>query len=159
MHRMLLCLLVLWLIVLAVSFAHFRLLSTRIFAVMLAPFIELVRFSLLLEPSEEEPYVQAESVIEEEQEPAYFAEPIKPPSKNPLMSYLFYKACFVFKNKIMHVLFPYVTPCHPKTIFKNIEWTIVLSIVYNRLAILKSSLRSLSLKAPSKRLNIPFRIF
>ena len=122
-----------WLIVLAVSFAHFRLLSTCIFAVTLAPFIELALFSLLLEPSEEEPYVQAESVIEEEQELAYFAEPGKPPSEIPLMSYYFYQACFVFKNKIMHVLFPYVTPCHPKTIFKNIEWTIVLSIVYNRL--------------------------
>ena len=76
--------LVLWLIILVVSFAHFILLSTRIFAVTLAPFIELVRFSLLLEPSEEEPYVKAESVIEEEQEPVYFAEPGKPPSKTPL---------------------------------------------------------------------------
>ena len=69
---------------LAVGFAHFRLLSTRIFVVTLAPFIELVRFSLLIEPSEEETYVQAESVIEEEQELVYFAEPGKPPSKTPL---------------------------------------------------------------------------
>ena len=76
--------LVLWFVLLAVRFAHFRLLSTRILAVTLAPFIELVCFSLLLEPSEEEPYVQAESVIEEEQEPAYLAEPGKPPSKTPL---------------------------------------------------------------------------
>ena len=76
--------LVFWFVVLAVSFAHFRLLSTRIFAAMLAPFIELAHFSLLLEPSEEEPYVQAESVIEEEPEPAYLAEPGKPPSKTPL---------------------------------------------------------------------------
>ena len=73
-----------WLIVLAVSFAHFRLLSTHIFVVTLAPFIKLVCFSLSLEPSEEETYVQAESVIEEEQEPVYFAEPGKPPSKTPL---------------------------------------------------------------------------
>ena len=77
------------------SFAHFRLLSTRIFAVTLVPFIELVCFSLLLEPSEEEPYVQAESVIEEEQEPTYFAEPGKPPSKNSFMShYLQSMFCF-----------------------------------------------------------------
>ena len=26
----------------------------------------------------------------------------------------------------MHVLFSYVTPYHPKTIFKNVEWTIIL---------------------------------
>ena len=96
---MLLCLLVLWLMILAVSFAHFRLLSTRIFAVTLAPFIELVRFSLLLEPSEEEPYVQAETVIEEEHEPAYFAEPGKPPSKTPLMSYYFTKHDSFSKTK------------------------------------------------------------
>ena len=76
--------LVFWLMILAVSFAHSRLLSTRIFVVTLAPFIELVRSSLLIEPSEEETYVQAESVIEEEQEPVYFAEPGKPPSKTPL---------------------------------------------------------------------------
>ena len=48
------------------------------------PFIELVRSSLLLEPSEEETYVQAETVTEEEQEPVYFAEPGKPPSRIPL---------------------------------------------------------------------------
>ena len=88
-----------WLIVLAVSFAHFRLFSTRIFAVTLAPFIELVLFSLLLEPSEEEPYVQAESVIEEEQEPAYLAEPGKPPSKNSFMSHYFTKHVLFSKIK------------------------------------------------------------
>ena len=81
---MLLCMLVLWFEVIVVSFAPFRLLSTRIFIVMLAPFVELVRSSLFIEPSEEEAYVQAESVIEEEQEPVYFAEPGKPPSKPPL---------------------------------------------------------------------------
>ena len=102
----------------AVSLAHFRLLSTRIFVVTLAPFIELVRFSLLIEPSEEETYVQAESVIEEEQESVYFAEPGKPPSK-PTYVLLFSKACFVFKNKITHVPISSVTPCHPKTIFKK----------------------------------------
>ena len=79
------------------SFAHFRFLSTRIFAATLAPFIELARFSLILEPSEEEPYVQAESVIEEEQEPVYFAESGKPPSKTPLMSYYFTKHVFFQK--------------------------------------------------------------
>ena len=71
----------------------------------------------MLEPSKEELYVQAEPVNDEGQDPAYLAEP---PSKTPYVV-LFYKACFVFKNKIMHVLFSYVTPCHPKTIFKNIE--------------------------------------
>ena len=91
--------LVLWFEVIAVSFAHFRLLSTRIFVVTLAPFVELVHFSLLLEPSEEEPYVQAESVIEEEQEPVYFAEPGKPPSKNSLMSYYFTKHVLFSKIK------------------------------------------------------------
>ena len=70
----------------------------------------------------------ADVVIDEGQDPEYLAEPGKPPSKNSFMSYYFYKACFVFKDKIMHVLFPYVTPCHPKTIFKTIEWTILLSI-------------------------------
>ena len=74
---MLLGMLVFWLMILAVSFAHFRLLSTRIFVVTVAPFIEQVCFSLSLEPSEEETYVEAESVIEEEQEPVYFAEPGK----------------------------------------------------------------------------------
>ena len=63
----------LWVIPFAVSLAHFRLLSTRIFVVTVAPFIEQIRFSLSLEPSEEETYVQAETVIEEEHEPAYFA--------------------------------------------------------------------------------------
>ena len=81
------------------SFAHFRLLSTRIFIATLAPFIELFRFSLILEPSKEEPYVQAESVIEEEQEPAYFAEPGKPPSKNSLLSYYFTKHVLFSKIK------------------------------------------------------------
>ena len=83
----------------AVSFAHFRLLSTRIFVVTLAPFIELVRFLLSLEPSEEETYVQAESVIEEEQEPVYFAEPGKPPSKNSFMSHYFTKHVLFSKIK------------------------------------------------------------
>ena len=55
------------------------------------PFIKVVRSSLLLEPSEEETCVQAEPVTEEEQEPVYFAEPGKPPSKNSLMSYYFPK--------------------------------------------------------------------
>ena len=32
---------------------------------------------------------------------------------------LFFKACFVFKNKIMHVSFSSVTPCHPKNYFKT----------------------------------------
>ena len=81
---MLLCMLVLWFEVIVVSFAPFRLLSTRIFIVTLAPFVELVRSSLFIEPSEEEAYVQAESVIKEEQEPVHFAEPGKPPSKTPL---------------------------------------------------------------------------
>ena len=88
-----------WLMILAVSFAHFRLLSTRIFVVTLAPFIKLVCFSLLIEPSEEETYVQAESVIEEEQEPVYFAEPGKPPPKNSLMSYYFIKHVLFSKIK------------------------------------------------------------
>ena len=53
--------------------------------------------------------------------------------QNPFYVLLFHKAWFVFENKIMHVLFPYVTPCHPKTIFKNIEWPIIIIIVeYNR---------------------------
>ena len=93
------CLLVLWVIPFAVSLAHFRLLSTHIFVVTLAPFIELVYFSLLIEPSEEETYVQAESVIEEEQEPVYFAELGKPPSKNSLMSYYFTKHVLFSKIK------------------------------------------------------------
>ena len=101
--------------------------------------------------------MRVESVNEKEQDQGYFAEPGKPPSKTPLCPIIL-QSMFCFQNKIMHVLFPYVTPYHPKTIFKNIEWTIVLSIVYNRLAIFKSSLRSLSLKAPSKRLNTPSRI-
>ena len=83
---MLLCMLVFWVVILAVSFAHFRLLSTHILVVTLARLIKLVCSSLLIEPSEEETYVQAEPVIEEEQEPVYFAEPGKPPSKTPLMS-------------------------------------------------------------------------
>ena len=41
-------------------------------------------FSLILEPSEEELYVQAEPVNDERQDPAYLAEPDKPPSKIPL---------------------------------------------------------------------------
>ena len=48
------------------------------------PCVKVARSSLLLEPSEEETYVQAETVTEEEQEPVYFAEPGKPPSKHPL---------------------------------------------------------------------------
>ena len=83
---------------LAVSLTHFRLLSTHIFVVTLAPFIELVRFSLLIEPSKEETYVQAESVIEEDQEPVYFAEPGKPPSKNSPYVLLFSKAWFDLKK-------------------------------------------------------------
>ena len=82
----------------AVSFAHFRLLSTRIFVVTLAPFVELVRSSLFIEPSEEV-YLQAESVIEEEQESVYFAEPGKPPSKNSFMSYYFTKHVLFSKIK------------------------------------------------------------
>ena len=46
----------------------------------------------------------AEVMNDEEQDPVYLAEPGKPPSK-PTYVLLFYKACFVFKNKIMHVLF------------------------------------------------------
>ena len=38
----------------------------------------------MLEPSEEELYVQAEPVNEEGQDPACLAEPRKPPSKTPL---------------------------------------------------------------------------
>ena len=63
------------------------------------PFIKVVRSSLLLEPSEEETCVQAEPVTEEEQEPVYFAEPGKPPSKNPLMSYYFTKHVLFSKIK------------------------------------------------------------
>ena len=63
------------------------------------PFIEVVRSSLLLEPSEEETCVQAEPVTEEEQEPVYFAEPGKPPSKHPLMSYYFTKHVLFSKIK------------------------------------------------------------
>ena len=74
--------------------------------------------------------MQAESVIEEEQEPAYLAEPGKPPSKTPLCPTIL-QSMFCFKNKIMHVLFSYVTPCHPKTIFKNVEWPILL--LYSRI--------------------------
>ena len=48
------------------------------------PFIKVVRSSLLLEPSEEETYEQAEPVTEEEQELVNFAEPGKPPSKTHL---------------------------------------------------------------------------
>ena len=81
-----------------VSFVHFRLLSTRIFVTTLAPFIEKVCFSLSLEPSEEETYVQAESVIEEEQEPVYFAEPGKPPSKTPLCPIIL-QSMFCFQIK------------------------------------------------------------
>ena len=68
-----------------------------------------------------------ETVNEEEPVQGYFVEPGKPPSKNPLMSYYFPKHVLIFKNKIMHVQFSYVTPCHPKTIFRNVEWTIILS--------------------------------
>ena len=67
-----------------------------------------------------------ETVNEEEQDQGYFAEPGKPPSQKLPYVLLLYKACFVFKNKIMHVLFSYVTPCHPNTIFKNVEWPILL---------------------------------
>ena len=94
---MLLCMLVFWFVILAVSFAHFRLLSTRILVVTLAPFIELVHFSLSIEPSEEETYVQAEPVIEEEQEPVYFAEPGKPPSKTLLCPIIF-QSMFCFQK-------------------------------------------------------------
>ena len=59
-----------------------------------------------------------EVVNDEGQDHVYFAEPGKPRSQ-PTYVLLFSKACFVFKNKIMHVLFSYVTPCHPKTIFKK----------------------------------------
>ena len=76
--------LVFWFVMLVVSFAHFRLLSTCIPVVTLARLIKLLRSSLIIEPSEEETYVQAEPVIEEEPEPVYFAEPGKPPSKTPL---------------------------------------------------------------------------
>ena len=64
-----------------------------------APFIKVVRSSLLLEPSEEETCVQAEPVTEEEQEPVYFAEPGKPPSKPSLMSYYFTKHVLFSKIK------------------------------------------------------------
>ena len=63
------------------------------------PYIELVRSSLLLEPIEEETYVQAEPVTEEEPEPVYFAELGKPPSKIPLMSYYFTKHVLFSKIK------------------------------------------------------------
>ena len=61
-----------------------------------------------------------ETVNEEEPDQGYFAEPGKPPSKTPPMSYYFTKHVLFSKNKIMHVLFSYVTPRHPKTIFKNV---------------------------------------
>ena len=60
-----------------------------------------------------------ETVNEEEQDQGYFAEPGKPPSK-PTYVLLFFKSSFVFKNKIMHVSFSSVTPCHPNFFFKNI---------------------------------------
>ena len=60
-----------------------------------------------------------EVVNDEGQDPVYFAEPGKPPSKSTYVL-LFSKACFVFKNKIMHVSFSSMTPCHPKTIFKHV---------------------------------------
>ena len=73
----------------------------------------------------------AEVVNDEKQDPVYFAEPGKPPSKTPLMSYYFPKHVLIFKNKIMHVLFFDVTPCHPKTILENVEWPILL--LYSRI--------------------------
>ena len=45
----------------------------------------------------------AETVNEEGQDLGYFAEPGKPPYQHTYVL-LFYQACFVFKNKIMHVL-------------------------------------------------------
>ena len=45
----------------------------------------------MLEPSEEELYGQAEPMHDEGQDPAYLAEPGKPPSKIPLMSDYFTK--------------------------------------------------------------------
>ena len=56
-------------------------------------------FSLILEPSEEELCLQAESVKDEGQDPAYLAEPGKPPSKTPLMSYYFTKHDSFSKTK------------------------------------------------------------
>ena len=88
--------LVLWFVMIAVSFAHFRLLSIRIFVVTLAPFVELVRSSLFIEPSEEV-YVQAESMIEEEQEPAYLAEPGKHLPK-PLLCPIILQSMFCFQK-------------------------------------------------------------
>ena len=53
----------------------------------------------MLEPSEEELYVQAEPVNDEGQDPAYLAEPGKEPSKIPLMSYYFTKHVLFSKIK------------------------------------------------------------
>ena len=47
----------------------------------------------------------AEPVYEEEQVQGQFAEQGKPP-QHPIELLLFVQACFVFKTKIMHVLFP-----------------------------------------------------
>ena len=71
----------------------------------------------------------AEVVKDEGRDPMYFAEPSKPPYK-PTYALLFYKACFVFKNKIMHVSISFVTPCHPKTIFKN--YCVTYTTIYMR---------------------------
>ena len=53
----------------------------------------------MIEPSEEELYEQAEPMNEEGQDPAYLAEPGKPPSKNSLMSYYFTKHVLFSKIK------------------------------------------------------------
>ena len=73
----------------------------------------------MLEPSEEELNMQAEPVTDEGQDPVYFAEPGKPPSKIPLRSYYFTKHDFFFKNKIMHVLFFLSDTLSPKNYFQK----------------------------------------
>ena len=78
------------------------LLSTRILGLTLVSSV----FHVTVEPqTEEEQYEVAEHNYEEEQDQGQYSEQGKPPHQYN-ESYYFYQACFVLKNKIMHVLLP-----------------------------------------------------
>ena len=68
-----------------------------------------------------------EVVNDEGHDPVYFAEPGKPPSKLTYVL-LFYKACFVFKNKIMHVLFFLCDTLSPENYFQ--KYCVTYSTIY-----------------------------
>ena len=62
--------------------------------------------------------VRSEPEEHQDKDQGHIAEPGKPPHhSNEIL--LFLQACFVFKNKIMHVLILSWPSCHPRTILQS----------------------------------------